>query len=80
MPGLVLQAQKKYGIDLSTSCMIGDSAKDIECARNAGCGQQILVRTGNGKAAEMALAGKGINPTRIFSNLYEAACGIVAQK
>ena len=37
-PGLILQAKKKYKIDLQYSCMIGDSAKDIECAKNAGCG------------------------------------------
>ncbi|MCK4467376.1 MAG: HAD family hydrolase, partial [Desulfobacterales bacterium] len=37
-PGLILQAQKKYQIDLPASTMVGDNAKDIECARRAGCG------------------------------------------
>jgi D-glycero-D-manno-heptose 1,7-bisphosphate phosphatase len=37
-PGLLYAAQRKYGIDFSSAAMIGDSAKDIECALNAGVG------------------------------------------
>ena len=36
-PGLILQAQKDFHIDLSESYMIGDSLADIEAGRNAGC-------------------------------------------
>ena len=36
-PGLIIQAKERYDIDLAASIMIGDSAKDIACARNAGC-------------------------------------------
>lgn len=72
-PGLILQARGKYGMDLEKTFMIGDSAKDIECALNAGCGGNILVRTGNGKNAEKILAEKGIAPTYIVEDLYEAA-------
>nr|WP_207683655.1 D-glycero-beta-D-manno-heptose 1,7-bisphosphate 7-phosphatase [Desulfonema magnum] len=71
-PGLIRQAQKRYHIDLSDACMIGDSAKDIECARNAGCGRAVLVRTGNGMTAEKILAEKKMLPDYIAENLYEA--------
>ena len=71
-PGLIYQARDRYSIDLSQTCMIGDSAKDVECARNAGCGCAVLVRTGNGSAAEKLLAEKKIAPDYIAENLYEA--------
>lgn len=76
-PGLIDQARQEYQIDLADACMIGDSAKDIECGRNAGCGRTILVRTGNGIIAEKELAGKGIFPDIMARNLYEAARWIV---
>lgn len=36
-PGLLIQAAAKYGIDLSSSVIIGDRWKDIETGRRAGC-------------------------------------------
>lgn len=36
-PGLILQAQKDFNIDLSQSYMVGDSINDIEAGKNAGC-------------------------------------------
>ena len=71
-PGMILQAKRKYDIDLADAVMIGDSAKDIECARNAGCGTAVLVKTGNGVKAEKTLAEKNIYPDYIASDLYEA--------
>lgn len=76
-PGLILDAKKKYPIALDQSCMVGDSAKDIECARNAGCSKAVLVKTGNGSAAQAELRKKGITPDHIASDLYEAACWII---
>jgi len=71
-PGLIRQACARYDIDLPASVMVGDSAKDIECGRNAGCGTTILVRTGNGCAAQEELTGKGIRPSAVAADLYEA--------
>ncbi len=77
-PGLIHTAQKKYGIDdLAASAMVGDSAKDIECARNAGC-MAVLVRTGNGNEAEKILSGKKIFPDHIANDLYAAAEWLVS--
>lgn len=72
-PGLIYQAQSKYDIDLAASVMIGDSVKDIRCGFNAGCGQSILVRTGNGKDAEPILAEAGLSTDYVAKDLYDAA-------
>ncbi len=76
-PGLIRDAQRKYRIDLNHSCMVGDSAKDIECARNAGCAKTILVKTGNGLTAMDQLAKKKVSPDYFASDLYEAARWII---
>jgi histidinol-phosphate phosphatase family protein len=77
-PGMILQAVARHGIDLNKSLMVGDSAKDIECGKHAGCAKTILVKTGNGEKALAALTKKGIVPDFIAKDLYEAACWITA--
>lgn len=37
LPGLILQAARKYSIDLQQSFMVGDRWKDVEAGRRAGC-------------------------------------------
>lgn len=54
-PGMVLEAQRDWVIDLARSFFIGDKAIDVECGRNAGL-RTILVKTGYG-AAEHERAG-----------------------
>jgi len=44
-PGLLLQAAKDLNIDLSQSVMIGDSDRDMEAGRNAGCKDCIILET-----------------------------------
>ncbi len=77
--GLILKAEEKHRIDLKASIMIGDSAKDIECARNAGCGTAILVKTGNGALAEKQLKEKMIRPDAIVQDLLAAAHWIISR-
>ena len=72
-PGMILQAGRRHLIDLTGAIMIGDSAKDILCGRDAGCGATILVRTGCGAAAEKELAAAGIRPTAVAADLLDAA-------
>lgn len=48
-PGLLLQAAKDFGIDLTQSIMIGDKKSDIEAGLSAGCYESYLVETGYGK-------------------------------
>jgi histidinol phosphatase-like enzyme len=47
-PQFLFDARDEFGIDLSQSYMIGDKPTDLECGRNAGVKQSILVRTGHG--------------------------------
>jgi D-glycero-D-manno-heptose 1,7-bisphosphate phosphatase len=42
-PGMFLRAQKEYGLDMVSSVMIGDNERDIEAARRAGVGLNILL-------------------------------------
>ncbi len=77
-PGMILQAQQQYRIDLSTAYMVGDSVKDIECAWNAACGFAVLVRTGNGSEAEKILLERETPPGYVAENLMDAAGWIIA--
>jgi D-glycero-D-manno-heptose 1,7-bisphosphate phosphatase len=76
-PGLIYQAQEVYRIDIASSVLVGDSAKDIECAGNAGCACRILVKTGNIAESEKILARKQIVPDHTAANLLEAANWII---
>ena len=71
-PGMIYSARDAYQIDLASSILIGDSVKDIACARNAGCGQAVLVRTGYGIEAEKMLSQAGISANYIADDLYDA--------
>ena len=71
-PGLILQAQKDYHLDLSRIPMIGDDKKDIVAAREAGCGMTILVRTGKGKETERRLREEGIIVDYVADDLLDA--------
>jgi D-glycero-D-manno-heptose 1,7-bisphosphate phosphatase len=77
LPGLIVQAQKKYQIDLAGSVMVGDSARDITCAHNAGCGHSILVKTGNYRQAASRLTAMNLAADYLAADLYEAARWII---
>ena len=76
-PGLILKAGTEHGLDLARSVMVGDSAKDIECARRAGCGAAVLVKTGNYDAAIEILADRDISPDFVADDLLDAAAWIL---
>lgn len=40
-PGLLIQAARELGLDLSRSVMVGDKASDVEVGRAAGCAAAI---------------------------------------
>ncbi|MBN1293289.1 MAG: HAD family hydrolase [Candidatus Latescibacteria bacterium] len=46
-PGMILQASKDYGINLSRTFMVGDSLRDMEAGRRAGT-RTILIDSGPG--------------------------------
>jgi D-glycero-D-manno-heptose 1,7-bisphosphate phosphatase len=78
-PGMIISAREAYHIELESAHMIGDSAKDIECAFNARCGCAILVKTGNGLQAEKALADEKIYPDYVAADLLDAVNWITAR-
>ncbi len=78
-PGLILKAAATHSIDFSIAFMVGDSVKDIQCAKSAGCRYTILVQTGNGIQAQKDLAKKNILPDHIAEDLYNAALWIIRQ-
>lgn len=47
-PGMLLQAAREHGLDLSASWMVGDTLSDMLAGKNAGC-RSLLVRTGYGQ-------------------------------
>ncbi len=51
-PQFLLDARDEHGVDLSASYMIGDKWIDLECGKNAGVKQSLLVRTGYGAELE----------------------------
>jgi len=48
-PGMLLEAKKKYNIDLSKSIIIGDKFSDIMLVKTANLNRGYLVKTGHGK-------------------------------
>ena len=69
-PGLILQAAKKYGINLTSSFMIGDRWKDIEAGKSAGCSTIYIDYGYNEKKPEFY-------DHRVRS--FDAACKIIKE-
>jgi D-glycero-D-manno-heptose 1,7-bisphosphate phosphatase len=56
-PGMLFAAADEHQVDLTSSWMIGDSEKDVEAGRSAGCRTARILRPGasaNGKADLLA--------------------------
>ncbi len=51
-PGMIFEAQREHGVDLSRSYLIGDKRIDAECGRNAGV-RTILVENGSERHADV---------------------------
>jgi D-glycero-D-manno-heptose 1,7-bisphosphate phosphatase len=79
LPGMLLQAAREFGINLSASYVIGDKSCDIELAHNAGA-QAVMVMTGYGKT-ELALHGEAQRqpPHHIAADLYAAVQWILRE-
>lgn len=73
--GMLRAAQKRFGLDLKASYLIGDRTSDIECARRAGCAG-VLVRTGKGGRDGDYKA----KPSAIRRDLPAAARWIISQE
>jgi D-glycero-D-manno-heptose 1,7-bisphosphate phosphatase len=70
-PGMLLRAQREFGIDLSASYTIGDRYLDVEVGHAAGT-RSILVMTGNGRKEYEAYKDLPIQPHFVAENLLQA--------
>ncbi len=69
-PGLLLRAAADLDLDLANSWMIGDSLRDVQAGRRAGCKGGVLVRTGHPlDETQLALAA----PVHVADDLAAAA-------
>ena len=76
-PGLIFKARDKYDIDLASAVMVGDSLRDIECARNAGCGRAVLVESGYEQIDLETQRHSNNEPDHIAPDLRHAADWII---
>lgn len=73
--GMLLEAARRFGIDIKHSFMVGDSTRDVQTAKNAGC-KAILVRTGiGGKDGKFAA-----EPDVVCDDIASAADWILAHR
>jgi D-glycero-D-manno-heptose 1,7-bisphosphate phosphatase len=79
-PGMLLEAAKEHGIDLSRSYMIGDKYSDLECGWAAGC-RSVFVLTGYGRGT-MDLYGEDWprRPDILAEDAYHAVTMILAER
>jgi D-glycero-D-manno-heptose 1,7-bisphosphate phosphatase len=61
LPGMLIQAQKEYDIDMKNSVLVGDKERDIEAGLNAGLSETYLFNEANDIKHSKA--------TKIVSNL-----------
>ena len=69
-PGLLRQAAREQGIDLSTSYMIGDGISDIEAGNKAGC-RTILIGRQKCDICRL-LSERALRPSAVSKNLLAA--------
>jgi HAD superfamily hydrolase (TIGR01662 family) len=77
--GLLHKAAADLNVDLDGSYLIGDAASDVRAALTAGC-QAVLVETGQGQAAHIALARDGIHAYQTAGDLAGAVDHILARE
>jgi D-glycero-D-manno-heptose 1,7-bisphosphate phosphatase len=79
-PGLIYQARRKYDINLAAAVMVGDSARDIECARRAGVGRALLVQSGKDGDVQGQLKARQMVPDHVAEDLRAAVKWILRRQ
>lgn len=51
-PGMILEAQRRLGLDLARSVFVGDQPTDMAAARAAGVGRRLLLRHDGGPCVD----------------------------
>lgn len=68
--GLIKQIECEFGTNADHIPFVGDSAKDLLCAKLAGC-KPVLVRTGKGEATLTESSKNELDGVCVFNNLKE---------
>ena len=76
-PGLIRQAERELGIDVSRSFVVGDRWRDIEMGRAVGA-RTVLVRTGYGRSEE-AKPPENVAADIVVDNVMQAVVWILEQ-
>ena len=71
MPGMLQQTERKVGVDLSQSFLIGDAVSNIQADRAVGT-RGILVLTGRGQEQLSILEAQGSVDCPVVANLRVA--------
>ncbi|TXT65287.1 MAG: D-glycero-beta-D-manno-heptose-1,7-bisphosphate 7-phosphatase [Promethearchaeota archaeon] len=69
-PGMILEAQESFNINIGSSYMVGDKLSDIEAGQLAGC-KTVLLLTGHGLRERKKI--NQIKPDFIFNSLLDFA-------
>ena len=72
-PGMLLEMMAQLGVAADQTVYVGDSIRDAEAAAAAGC-RFVLVRTGNGKAAEPRLRRQDL--AEVYDDLADFASSL----
>ena len=69
---MLIEAMRKFNMLPAETVLIGDSERDIEAAKSAGC-HRILVQTGKGRKTLADGLKRHLMPVHIAADLDEAA-------
>ena len=78
-PGLFKQIGERFGTDLSTVPVVGDSLRDLQAGVAAGC-RPHLVRTGKGRLTEDAQVHQQVPGTQVHDDLSAFAEYLIQQE
>ena len=79
LPGLIEQIGQRYGVDLRTVPIVGDSLRDLQAGYAMGC-KPHLVRTGKGAALREADVQREVPGTVIHADLAAFAEFMIQQE
>jgi len=72
-PGMLVEAAKDHGLDLSASWVIGDAESDVDAGRRAGC-RTVLIRSfqtaGTTPQADIMCSSLAVAVSRILNTQY----------
>jgi D-glycero-D-manno-heptose 1,7-bisphosphate phosphatase len=69
-PGLLQDISRRFSAPLDEVIFVGDTIKDLMCARNAGA-RPVLVKTGKGERTLLEKDAEGFTNVPVFANLAE---------